>query len=225
MRELAAVRHRVAGVEREIEQRGGELARIDQRRPGVAREHACRSRSCSPSVGRSSLAASITSALTSTSRGCSGCLRAKASRCWVRSAPRSAASSIILAIGGELRPVGDGFGQDLDRAGDDGQDVVEVVGDAAGQLADRLHLLRLAELRLRGAASRSGRGRRRNAAAPAPTMFPPGQRHRLAVLVEVARLEVAHLPAATRRAHLVARAVEIVGMDELDRAVPIISEG
>ena len=39
--------------------------------------------------------------------------------------------------------VGDGLGQDLDRSGDDGQDVVEVVGDAAGELADRLHLLGL----------------------------------------------------------------------------------
>ena len=33
-------------------------------------------------------------------------------------------------------------------AGDAGQDVVEVVRDAAGQLADRFHLLRLAQLAL-----------------------------------------------------------------------------
>src|SRR5262249_27629029 len=43
--------------------------------------------------------------------------------------------------GSELRLVGDGFGQNLDRSGDDGEDVVEVVGDAASELADRFHLL------------------------------------------------------------------------------------
>ena len=53
---------------------------------------------CSPSVGRSSFAVSMISVLTSVSCGCSGCLRAKASRCWVRSAPRDAASSIILVM-------------------------------------------------------------------------------------------------------------------------------
>ena len=42
------------------------------------------------------------------------------------------------------------FGQDFDRAGDDGEDVVEVVRDAAGELADGLHLLRLPQLLLGG---------------------------------------------------------------------------
>ena len=40
----------------------------------------------------------------------------------------------------------------VDAADDDRQHVVEIVGDAAGQLADRLHLLDLAELRLGGLA-------------------------------------------------------------------------
>jgi hypothetical protein len=53
---------------------------------------------CSPSVGRSNFAVSRISMLMSVSRGCSGCRRAKASKCWVRSAPRAAASSIILVI-------------------------------------------------------------------------------------------------------------------------------
>ena len=35
--------------------------------------------------------------------------------------------------------------QEIGRRADDGQEVVEVVRDAAGQLADRLHLLRLAQ--------------------------------------------------------------------------------
>ncbi len=36
--------------------------------------------------------------------------------------------------------------QQFQRAHDNGQHIVEVVGDAAGQLADGLHLLRLAQL-------------------------------------------------------------------------------
>src|SRR5438874_11472261 len=47
----------------------------------------------------------------------------------------------------------------------------------------------------------------------------PVQRYGLSVLVDVTRLEAAHLSPAARRAHLAARAVEIVGMDEFDRAV------
>ena len=45
--------------------------------------------------------------------------------------------------GGELRLALDGIGQDFDRSGDDRQDVVEVMRDAAGELADRFHLLGL----------------------------------------------------------------------------------
>ena len=98
---------------------------------------------CSPSVGRSSFAVSMISVLTSVSRGCSGCLRANASRCWVSSAPREAASSIIRVMAASCGSSFDRVGEDLDRAGDDGQDIVEVMGDAAGELADGFHLLRL----------------------------------------------------------------------------------
>ncbi len=41
--------------------------------------------------------------------------------------------------------------QQLQRAHDDGQHIVEIVGDPAGQLTDRLHLLRLAQLFLEAA--------------------------------------------------------------------------
>ena len=49
--------------------------------------------------------------------------------------------------------------ENFDGAGDDGENIVEVVRHAAGKLADRFHLLRLAELRFRGLLPRSGRGR------------------------------------------------------------------
>ena len=41
--------------------------------------------------------------------------------------------------------------QQVERAQDRGQQIVEIVGDAAGQLAERLHLLRLAQRVFRGA--------------------------------------------------------------------------
>ncbi len=125
-----------------------------------------------------------------------------------------------LGDGFEFGAIGDRFGQDPDGAGDDGQDVVEVVRDAAGQLADRFHLLGLAVLRFRGLLFRQVAA---DEEMPPHRLRPrshPGQRHRAAVLVDVARLEIAHLVAAPRRPHLVAGAVEIVGMDEFDRAVP-----
>ena len=51
---------------------------------------------------------------------------------------------------GEMRTVLDRVAEDFDGAGDHGQDVVEVVGDAAGELADGFHLLRLPDLGLGG---------------------------------------------------------------------------
>src|SRR5438876_206708 len=52
---------------------------------------------CCPSVARNSFAVSTIRALMSVTFGCSGCRRANASSRWVRSAPRQAASSTILA--------------------------------------------------------------------------------------------------------------------------------
>ena len=45
--------------------------------------------------------------------------------------------------------IGEPAAQQLGVAADDHQEIVEIVGDAAGQLAERLHLLRLGELLLR----------------------------------------------------------------------------
>ena len=79
-------------------------------------------------------------------------------RC-VSCAPRFGSLVDRLCQIGELRVAGDAVRQQLDHAEDDGQDVVEVVSDAAGELADRLHLLRLAQLLLQPHAARSCRGR------------------------------------------------------------------
>ena len=51
---------------------------------------------------------------------------------------------------GEMRTVLDRLAEDFDGSGDHGEDVVEVVGDATGELTDRFHLLRLPDLGLGG---------------------------------------------------------------------------
>ncbi len=51
---------------------------------------------------------------------------------------------------GEMRTVLDRLAEDFDGSGDHGENVVEVVGDAAGELTDGFHLLRLPDLRLGG---------------------------------------------------------------------------
>ena len=81
-------------------------------------------------------------------RAASAWRRLKASSCRVRPAPRSTdclisvASSRAASSGAELHQ------QQVGRAHDAHQDVVEVVRDAAGEPADRLELLRLAQLLL-----------------------------------------------------------------------------
>ena len=62
---------------------------------------------------------------------------------WVSAAPRWApwiALSISAAI---VRIVGQALAQQFEAAENRHQQIVEVMRDAAGQLADRLHLLRL----------------------------------------------------------------------------------
>jgi hypothetical protein len=67
-----------------------------------------------------------------------------------RCQPRAAIGSIAdqLRHRGELRLVLDTVSEDFDRPRDDGEHIVEFVRDAAGELADRFHLLRLDQLLL-----------------------------------------------------------------------------
>ena len=98
----------------------------------------------SPSVRRSSSAMASTCSLRSRTTGSRRRRRANVSRRLVSRAPISAA---LLARASRSR-CSASFELHLEQlvvAGDDGQQVVEVVRDAAGQLADRLHALRLAQ--------------------------------------------------------------------------------
>ena len=81
------------------------------------------------------------------SRGCRTCRRLKASSCRVRTVARSAAAAISFSSGSES-PSACLLEQRFGVAADHGEQVVEVVGDAAGQPPDRLQLLRLTQLLL-----------------------------------------------------------------------------
>ena len=80
--------------------------------------------------------------------GCSTCLRLNASSWCVRFAARSDASTTCSQIVGRRVSSAGAHQRELRVAGDDRDEIVEVVRDAAGERADRLELLRLAELRL-----------------------------------------------------------------------------
>ncbi len=71
-------------------------------------------------------------------------MREKASNWVVSLAPRRPDSSAASAIRFR-RGSSSCAGEDLEAADHRRQQIVEIVGDAAGQLADRLHLLRLAQ--------------------------------------------------------------------------------
>ena len=73
--------------------------------------------------------------------------RAKESTCRTMSAPRLALTSMVSRMTLGLRIVRHRLEQ-LDRHHDRGEDVVQVVRDAAGQRADAFHALRAQELRL-----------------------------------------------------------------------------
>ena len=87
-----------------------------------------------------------TSSLTSVSFGISVWRRANASRRWVRVGGAQAG----LDRGLDLAPYRERdvllLVQKIEIAQDDRQQIVEIMGNAAGQLADRLHLLRLLQL-------------------------------------------------------------------------------
>ena len=79
----------------------------------------------------------------STGSGLSSWRRAKASIRWVSAAPRCAPCIALSIRAGSCRVVRQALAHQFEAAEHRRQEVVEVVRDAAGQLADRLHLLRL----------------------------------------------------------------------------------
>ncbi len=105
-------------------------------------------RRCSPIVRRSISDMPPTILLASTAAGASGCWREKASRrevSWAaRWAPSMALSTQAAAF--PWSPVEARIFASVERSHHDGEHVVEVVRDSAGQLADGFHLLHLPRL-------------------------------------------------------------------------------
>ena len=91
---------------------------------------------------------SSTAARTSSGRSWMICLREKARSLRVSSPPRRAASNTSDSCAATGCPGGELARGELAEAEDDGEQVVEVVRHAAGEQADGLHLLRLAQLLL-----------------------------------------------------------------------------
>ena len=124
-----------------------------------------------------------------------------------------------LGDGGELGLTGDGFLQDADRTRDHGQDVVEVVRDAARELADRIHLLRMPHLGFRSLLFGQVPADEEVAADRLRPRPGPVQRDGLAFLVDIARLEIALALSPSRRPHLLSGVLEVVRVDEFHRAM------
>ena len=97
-------------------------------------------------------AVSATRALRSTTWGSRTCLRLKARSWRTRRAARSAAPMTCCTFRRRGSSPARLAPEQLPVAHDHHEQVVEVVGDAAGEPAHRLHLLRLAELVLQAAA-------------------------------------------------------------------------
>ena len=94
------------------------------------------------------------SSLRSTTLACSGWRREKARRRLVRSAQRCAPVDRDTHASLGFLVVLDGFLQEIEVADHDAQHVVEVVGDAAGQAADRLELAGMEQAAARAACAR-----------------------------------------------------------------------
>ena len=98
-------------------------------------------------VSSTSRTASIRSA-TSIACGLTLCRRAKVSNWLVRAAPRLVAASIADIARCSLGSSSIAFLQRVKAAADDHQEIVEIVRHAAGQLAERVELLRFRQLLL-----------------------------------------------------------------------------
>ena len=171
---------------------------------------------CSPRVGRSSFAMSVMAALISTLRGCSGCLRANGEQ--MLDQLGAALGGIVDQARGalQLRLLLQARHQRLGIAGDHRQHVVEVVRDAAGQLADRVELLRLVQLPL--GLARRGRvviDQHRAGDRALPVAHRPAADHEMARRTAVVRADD-HLQIFELLAAQHARGRQLVGLERRD---------
>ena len=144
--QLATIGHRVAGVDRHVEQRATELIGIgfDGCASGAARTM---SSMCSPIDRRSIVSICATTVLRLMHFGLEHRLPAEREQLSGHRCRAVAGLTNLLEVVARRLLVLVGQ-QHVGVTGNHRQQVVEVVGDAAGQLTERLHLLRLQQLLL-----------------------------------------------------------------------------
>ena len=145
-RELAAVRHGVAGVDRDVEDGVLELLGVGVDRPQAGRGHGLDLDVLAQ--GRMQQIRHVGDHLVGVER-----LRRQRLLAREREQPLGQRGGALAGDGGGIEKtldavvaLGDAALDQVERAHDDAQHIVEVVGDAAGELAERLHLLRLTQL-------------------------------------------------------------------------------
>ena len=153
-RHLAAARHGVAGVDRQIDQRIFQLVGVHMGAPQAARQHGFQrygftERPAQQLAGCGNQLVGVDGFRVERLLPCEGEQPAGE----LGGAPHAFDAKVLAAgdarhrrravQGGELAP------DHVEPALHDGEQIVEIVGDAAGELADRLHLLRLAQRLLR----------------------------------------------------------------------------
>ena len=133
--------HGVAGIERQVQDRALHLGRVGQGVPQAAGDDRLHLHRLAQACGAAARPCRSPAATRLTTFGSSGWRRAKASSWRVSWAARSAPCRAFFSrcaaalVAGHLR------GHQLEVAADHLQEVVEVVGDAAGEMAHRLHAL------------------------------------------------------------------------------------
>ena len=146
--EFAALRHRITGVQREIEDRRCELTGVDESGRDVIGQYrvdfdvfAQRRPQQPGGIDQQRIDVDFARLQRLQAR----------EREQVRRQLGAAGGGLVDQLGncGEIRTVCDLLAKNLDGAGNDGENIVEVMSDAAGQLTDRLHLLGLTNLPFR----------------------------------------------------------------------------
>ena len=146
--ERAAVGHRVAGVDDQVQHHLFDLAGVGLDAGQVGRQLQHAASTSSPTRRCSMSRRPVTTALRSTISGLRICRRLTASSRPVSAAARSPACRIWVEVAPGRIVLGQPAEHQIGHAVDDRQQVVEVVRDAAGEPADDLHLLRLLQLLL-----------------------------------------------------------------------------
>ena len=152
--ELAALRHGVASVDRQVHDDLVDLARIGADAPTATAPGTMTRSMSSPIMRVSIFRFSVTTSFRSRTLGASICLRLKASNCRVSEVARRRGVGNLLRRPTQPRIGAQALEQKFGITGNHHQQIVEVVRDAAGEAADGFHFLRLTELHFQ----RSGLG-------------------------------------------------------------------